>query len=118
MMKIIKVDFQHAECEILCPYCNQVILSIGILEEDIINGSCDHLLFIYSDDSCDFLEPTEFIEKLYNQVEQASEDGFIFDEFVKVLGDYMEIENSIMVTLFGSYDALYYWFSPETGPHS
>lgn len=113
-MKTLKVYDSPDGCEVLCPFCNEVIFRMNMSENDVPNGVCEHLLFVFSPDQCEFLESTNLINDLYDQVSQISEeDGFEFDVFMKVLVSYEDIEKLICINLISTYDTVLFCFKPD-----
>ena len=109
-MNIIKKDISSGEFEFCCPYCNEIIFAVM---DDVINGSCEHLLFSFSDDSHEFIEANDKILEMYEAAGGSSEDGLFFEDFIEVLEEDPYTSNSTGVKLIDTYDSVWFWFNPS-----
>jgi len=108
-MDIIKMDATSGEFELRCPYCNEVIHAES---DDVIIGSCEHLIFTYTNDENEFIDATDVIRQMHKDAGGESEDGLPFDEFIEVLKANPDTENSTGVLLIDTYDSVWFWFKP------
>lgn len=108
-MIIKRIELSKIDYKLHCPYCNEGIFSYG---DEVFEGSCDHLQFIYDDDSGNFFRSTGSIKNAYDKAyASADEEGLGFDTFVEQL-TLNNTTDSISIHVFDdkSYYAVGMWF--------